>query len=403
MQDPLSDELKVVVIDPGHGGHDPGCSGSHSREKHIALAISKLMAESLRAKYPNLKVILTRETDVFIPLHERAAIANRNKADLFISVHCNYFPHSLRVNGSETYVLGMHRKEENLNVAKRENASIYMEDNYEANYDYDPDSPEGHIMISMFQNAYLDRSIRFAELVEERMFIDTRRKSRGVRQAGFLVLRATAMPSVLIETGYLSNSKDEDYLYSPEGQQQIAHSLVRAFSHYKSEVEGTPKENFEPLWQEAARIAAPETAAPTPAPEPVKSETAPPIVEQPVDLPDPSFPEESGTESVSTIPEKPVATEKAQVQLRIQLAASPRPLNVSTEQWNAVPYQVQVVEEGNYFKYQALAFTNLQQARAALSLLKDIGFSDAFIVAYEGHKKITVKEAVDLLSEEIRP
>ena len=216
------EELHTIVIDPGHGGHDPGCKGGHSQEKHIALAISKMVADSIRAKYPNLKVILTRETDVFIPLHERASIANRNHADLFISVHCNFFPPSNRVNGSETYVLGTHRMQENLDVAMRENASIFLEDDYEANYDYDPNSPEGHIMLAMFQNAYLDRSIRFAEIVEDRMKTDTHRKSRGVRQAGFLVLRETAMPSVLIEAGYLSNGTEENFLYSDtDGQPDL--------------------------------------------------------------------------------------------------------------------------------------------------------------------------------------
>lgn len=230
-------EVKTVVIDAGHGGHDPGCSGAHSREKHIALAISKKLAALMQERMPGLRVILTRDKDVFIPLQERAAIANRNNADMFISIHCNYMPGSSATRGSETYVMGLHTADENLEVAKRENAAILHEDNYKENYNgYDPNSPEGHIMLSMFQNAFLDQSILLANKVEKR-FAEAERKSRGVKQAGFLVLRETAMPSVLIETGFLSSRREEAYLLTSVGQAVIANAILEAFVEYKYEVE----------------------------------------------------------------------------------------------------------------------------------------------------------------------
>lgn len=230
-------EVKTVVIDAGHGGHDPGCSGAHSREKHIALAISKKLAEIMRERFPALQVILTRDKDVFIPLQERAAIANRNEADMFISIHCNYMPGSSATRGTETYVMGLHTADENLEVAKRENAAILHEDNYVENYGgYDPNSPEGHIMLSMFQNAFLEQSISLANKVEER-FAESARKSRGVKQAGFLVLRETAMPSILIEAGFLSSRREEGYLKTAEGQLVIANAILEAFAEYKYEVE----------------------------------------------------------------------------------------------------------------------------------------------------------------------
>lgn len=231
-------EVKTVVIDAGHGGHDPGCSGANSREKHIALALSKKLAQLMQERMPGLRVILTRDKDVFIPLQERAAIANRNNADMFISIHCNYMPGSSATRGSETYVMGLHTADENLEVAKRENAAILHEDNYKENYGgYDPNSPEGHIMLSMFQNAFLDQSILLANKVEER-FAEAERRSRGVKQAGFLVLRETAMPSILIEAGFLSSRREEAYLKTAAGQEVIANAILEAFVEYKYEIEG---------------------------------------------------------------------------------------------------------------------------------------------------------------------
>ncbi|MEO0789065.1 MAG: N-acetylmuramoyl-L-alanine amidase [Bacteroidota bacterium] len=233
---PLS-SIRTVVIDAGHGGRDPGCLGGSSQEKHIVLGIAQRFAAKLRDAYPDLEVILTRDEDVFIPLHRRAAIANRVRADLFISIHANFMPGSRATRGSETYVMGLHTADHNLNVAKRENAAILLETDYEANYDYDPNSDEGHILMAMVQSAFLDQSIMFAEQVE-RQLAAAGRKSRGVKQAGFVVLKETAMPSVLVESGFLSNRAEEAYLMSEDGQEEVANALLEAFRSYKQLIEG---------------------------------------------------------------------------------------------------------------------------------------------------------------------
>lgn len=231
-------QLKTIVIDAGHGGKDPGCSGKDSHEKHLALAIAKKFGAAIRSQYPEMNVILTRDKDIFIPLYERAAIANRAKADLFVSIHCNALPSSKATAGSETYVMGLHTANHNLDVAKRENDAILLEADYEQNYDYDPNSDEGHILLSMYQNAFLEQSIQFAERVEHHFHVTAHRKSRGVKQAGFVVLKETAMPSVLVETGFLTSASEEAFLKSSEGQDTIANALLLAFAEYKIQVEG---------------------------------------------------------------------------------------------------------------------------------------------------------------------
>lgn len=229
--------LQTVIIDAGHGGKDPGGMGANSREKHIALSIATFLADHIRAAYPQIRVIMTRADDTFIPLYERAAIANRNQADLFISIHANIMPGSKATYGTETFVMGQHVAKHNLNVAKRENAAILLEADYETNYDYDPNSEEGHILMSMFQNAFLEQSILFAELVEDQFATTAKRKSRGVKQAGFVVLKETTMPSVLVETGFMSNPREEAYLLSEAGQRTLANAIFQAFVSYRNIVE----------------------------------------------------------------------------------------------------------------------------------------------------------------------
>ncbi|MCH2044779.1 MAG: N-acetylmuramoyl-L-alanine amidase, partial [Saprospiraceae bacterium] len=201
-------KVRRVIIDAGHGGKDSGSLGSKCQEKDIALKIALKLGEYISTYLPDVEVVYTRKTDKFIPLHERAEIANDSDADVFISVHCNSLPKAKKyINGTETYVMGLHRAEENLAVAKRENEVILLENDYQQRYEgYDPSSPEAHIIFSMYQNAYLGQSILLAEKVESQFKNRAKRSSRGVKQAGFVVLRATAMPSILVETGFLSNS-----------------------------------------------------------------------------------------------------------------------------------------------------------------------------------------------------
>jgi N-acetylmuramoyl-L-alanine amidase len=233
--------IKIVVIDAGHGGHDPGCQYGGAKEKNVTLAIALKLGKILKQNYKDIKVIYTRDSDVFIPLNERTEIANRNKANVFISIHCNANPKN-GVNGTETYTMGLHKTDGNLEVAKRENAVVLMEEDYNEKYDgFDPNSPEGNIIFTLYQNAFVTQSLHLASIIEEEVKTKAKRVERGVKQAGFLVLWKTAMPSVLVETGFLSNSEERKYLVSSEGQTKIASGIYEAFKKYKEELETTTK------------------------------------------------------------------------------------------------------------------------------------------------------------------
>ncbi len=234
----MPNAIRTVVLDAGHGGKDPGCHGRNVRESRITLKLVLALGHKIKEEMPNVRVIYTRATDRFIELAERSAIANRNRADLFISIHCNASPSSKRVYGTETYTMGLHKTEGNLDVAKRENAVILQEANYQQTYKgFNPNSPLAHIMLANYQHAFMGTSIDFAQKVERQFRHTADRTSHGVKQAGFLVLWRTTMPSVLIETGYLTNPDEEDYLASTDGQSQIAEAIYTAFAQYKREIE----------------------------------------------------------------------------------------------------------------------------------------------------------------------
>lgn len=229
--------IKTVVIDAGHGGHDPGCLGSASKEKDVALSISLKLGKYIEENCPNTKVIYTRKTDVFIPLIDRAKIANGAKADLFISIHCNWSKNKAAC-GTETFSMGLHVANANLDVARRENSVILLEENYEANYEgFDPNSPEAYIIFSLYQNVNLDHSLSIAAKVQENFEGKLNRLNRGVKQAGLLVLYKTTMPAILVETGFLSNKEEEKFMTSEKGQDSIAYSVYEAFMEYKNEME----------------------------------------------------------------------------------------------------------------------------------------------------------------------
>lgn len=445
LTNPGNYKIGTVVIDPGHGGHDPGCLGHNSREKHIVLAIGNYLAAGLKTQFPGLNVIMTRSTDVFVPLHERASIATNHKADLFISIHCNAFPKSY-AKGTETYVLGLHATKENLEVAKRENESILLEDNYRENYGYDPNSPEAHILFSMFQNAFLEQSIAFAEKVQGQAFKKTELNNRGVKQAGFLVLRYATMPSVLIETGYLTNSNDEAFLMTDAGQQKMAHSIQDAFAEYKREMEKTGAESAATVsYIEVKKVSPLKSSSPYIGPSNAGSaavETTKKTIQKsssvakantsaidqkkatekteskPDELRSVSYPQGSNMNTspkkhakiAPTIPvnepvvstpkketptiipiEKPVPKKPApasNIQFCVQLAASPTLINVGTGKWTRITETVEVIHEAKLFKYQVRNFATLEEANQTRSALRAKGFNDAFVVAYKDGKRV---------------
>jgi len=234
----VTSKVNTVVIDAGHGGKDPGTRGSVTKEKDVALSVALELGRKIKEENPDVKVLYTRSTDVFIELGERSAFANRNNADLFISIHCNATPHSRTVHGTETYVMGLHKTEGNLDVAKRENSVILQETNYKQKYKgFDPNSPLAHIMLANYQSAFISSSLRLADHIEKKFKSVSDRESRGVKQAGFLVLWRTAMPCVLIETGFLSSTSEEKYLGSDDGQEEVAESIYQAFKSYKRDID----------------------------------------------------------------------------------------------------------------------------------------------------------------------
>ena len=234
---PYRYRLRTVVLDAGHGGKDRGCAGASAREADVALNLILALGRQIQENLPDVKVIYTRKTDVFIELDERAAIANRNHADLFISIHCNAGPS--QSHGTEVWTMGLHKTTANLGVAQRENAVILQEKDYKARYDgFDPRSPQSHILFSLFQSAYITNSLRFAQRVDRQLRTSVNRPSRGVKQAGFLVLWKSTMPSVLIESGFLTNPDEERYLNEKANQSYMAAGIYRAFREYKRELEG---------------------------------------------------------------------------------------------------------------------------------------------------------------------
>ena len=234
---PYRYRLRTVVLDAGHGGKDRGCAGASAREADVALSLILALGKQIEENMPDVKVIYTRKTNVFVELDERAAIANRNHADLFISIHCNAGPS--QSHGTEVWTMGLHKSTANLGVAQRENSVILQEKNYQTRYNgFDPNSPQSHIMFSLFQSAYITNSLRFAQRVERQLRTSVKRPSRGVKQAGFIVLWKSTMPSVLIESGFLTNPAEERYLNDKANQSYMAAGIYRAFREYKRELEG---------------------------------------------------------------------------------------------------------------------------------------------------------------------
>lgn len=366
-------KIASIVIDAGHGGKDHGCQGIYSEEKHIVLDIALDFGDQLKRKYPNLNVVYTRTTDEFIELNERAKIANHCSADLFVSIHCNFFDVKEEIHGAETYVMGLHTADENLEVAKRENSAIIFEDNYQQNYEgYDPNSPLGHILLSMFQNVHLEQSIQIASFIQQDLKKIAHRHDRGVKQAGFLVLRKTAMPSVLVETGYLSNLSEEEFLHSEEGKKHIADALVQAFSKYKEKIEAQAAEEQQSFIANNEIIELEESNIP--------QETQAILVSEQVEMPDLEHNHDHHNHD----------HEKADSpKIYVQVAASDTELKTDGDKWKALS-DIWIKEENQMFKYLSFPNQSLSQAKKDLMHVRSRGFKDAFLVAYDGETKISI-------------
>jgi N-acetylmuramoyl-L-alanine amidase len=229
-------KIKTVVVDAGHGGHDHGCMYGGASEKKVTLEVALKVGQQIEQLMPDVKVIYTRTSDTFVELWERAGVANKNNADLFISIHCNANK-KVEVYGTETFSMGLHKSEGNLSVAKRENDVILLEKDFEERYEgFDPNSPEAHIYFSFLQSAYIEQSLKLASQVETN-FKAIQRNSRGVKQAGLMVLWKSKMPSILIETGFLSNKLERIYLTSEAGQNALAAAIAKSVDDYKKQVE----------------------------------------------------------------------------------------------------------------------------------------------------------------------
>ncbi|MDR1454476.1 MAG: N-acetylmuramoyl-L-alanine amidase [Tannerella sp.] len=373
---PAKEKAFTVVIDAGHGGKDPGSVGSRVKEKTINLAVALKLGALIKTGHKDVNVIYTRESDRFVELNERANIANRNKADLFISVHANSMKKGhQKVRGTETYTLGLAQTEENLNVAMLENSVILMEDNYKQRYGgFDPNSSESYIIFEFVQNKHLEQSISFASEIQ-RSFSSAKRVNRGVRQAGFLVLRATNMASVLIELGFISNPDEERFMRSNDGQNQLARSIYDAFSKYKKEQDMKKGLYSQPGDVRVADLPPAESRpGPDTAQQPVQSKPDTRPARQPVrSKPEPAA--TSGTPDAQT----------GQVVYKIQILLSDRKLPAGSPRLKG--YKADCYVEGNVYKYTYGASADQKEIQQLLrQVSKDFG--DAFIVRFKDGKRI---------------
>jgi len=361
-------KVQRVVIDAGHGGHDPGAVGKTSKEKDIVLAIALKTGKLINENLKDVEVIYTRKTDVFVELHRRARIANEAKADLFISIHCNANK-STSPFGSETYVMGLHRSDANLAVAQLENASILLEEDYHVQYEgFDPKSPEGYIFFSMLQNAYLDQSLYLASGVQKYFRDIVNFYDRGVKQAGFLLLYKTTMPSVLIEAGFISNAKEEKLLASEQGQNNIAKSIYNAIRDYKLSVEKGNKS-----FPVAEDILAKD------------------VSDNKTELPEQS---NQGIETKKDS-ESAKAPNASGLVFKVQFMISKTQIAKSAKQFHNIPSVDHYLHQGMY-KYTAGNETSFDKALKVRGEMVSKGYKDAFVVAFLNGERIDVNKAREM-------
>ena len=340
----------TLVIDAGHGGHDAGALGTFSKEKNINLNVALAFGRLVENNCPGVNVIYTRKTDVFIPLHQRADIANRNKADLFISIHTNALPKGAKAMGLETYTLGMHRASDNFDVAKRENSVILIEKDYKQHYEgFDPSSSESYIMFEFLQDKNMAQSVELAKMVQKRTCAAAARPNKGVKQAGFLVLRETSMPSCLIELGFISTPSEEQFLNSDEGIANMGRGIYQAFCDYLAKYDKSFTVPFNPEVSETK-----EENKEQPQPEEVKDEA-------------PVF--------------------------KVQILTSNVKLKSGSRQLKGRD-DADFYKDGNIYKYTVGASTNYNEIYRLRKQLLD-QFPEAFIIAFKGGQRMNVQKAIE--------
>lgn len=362
----------VVVIDAGHGGHDPGAIGKISKEKNINLNVALKVGNLIKKNCNDVKVIYTRSKDVFIPLARRAEIANNAKADLFISIHTNALAKNRTAKGASTWTLGLAKSEANLEVAKRENAVILYESDYKTRYaGFNPNSAESYIIFEFMQDKYMEQSVHLASLVQKQFRHPCRRVDRGVHQAGFLVLKASAMPSILIELGFISTPEEERYLNSDAGTNTMANGIYRAFLNYKREHElrltGVSK-TIIPAEQEEVEEA--------------------PVIAQ--------IPKNTAKTTATAPKQKPIVVENAtndsEITFKIQILTSSKPLAKNDKRLKGLK-GVDYYKEKGIFKYTYGASTDYNKVLRTKRTIT-AQFKDAFIIAFRNGEKMNVNEAI---------
>lgn len=378
----------VVVIDAGHGGHDPGAIGKISKEKSINLNVALKLGNLIKKNCNDVKVVYTRSKDVFIPLDRRAEIANNAKADLFISIHTNALAKNRTAKGASTWTLGLAKSDANLEVAKRENSVILYESDYQTRYaGFNPNSAESYIIFEFMQDKYMEQSVHLASLVQKQFRHTCRRIDRGVHQAGFLVLKASAMPSVLIELGFISTPEEERYLNSEDGANTMARGIYHAFLNYKREHE--------------LRLTG---ASKTIVPSEQEKENIPTIAQMQEKDSEKTVPQnnrllaEAKTKPVAnkSVQNRPVASEKAtndaEITFKIQILTSSKPLAKNDKRLKGLK-NVDYYKEKGIYKYTYGASPDYNKVLRTKRTIT-AQFKDAFIIAFRNGEKMNVNEAI---------
>ncbi|MEW6470300.1 MAG: N-acetylmuramoyl-L-alanine amidase [Bacteroidota bacterium] len=388
--------IKTVVIDAGHGGKDPGCHGSEFKEKDIALAIALKLGAYIEKYCKDVKVVYTRKTDVFVELNERANIANKNKADLFICIHCNSACKRDKktkkdicndeVYGAETYVMGTNKLDANLSVAQRENAAILYEDDYKKKYEgFDPDSDEGFVFDNILQSVTINNSLSFAARVQKNFKEKAGRADKGVKQAGFLVLWKTSMPSVLIETGFLTNEHEHDYLGDEKGQDNMAAAIFRAFRQYKDDLEGRQVKYDDEIENMKPYVMAPKVKKDST--KTVESDKGNPEIKK----------NEPKKDSVTVKKEEP-KKDTLSVVFKVQFLSSDKQIPLTDEKFKGIE-NVSEYKMFAQYKYCAGEFKEPSAATKLQDVLRSKGYKDAFVVAFKDGKRISYNDAIKMINE----